>query len=189
MIPAGRINKVMTIHITGAKTLIRSPLPYLLIPVVYTFAFNYTGCAPKIRYTVKRNSFLPVVTDFYRGPLTELHGFLYFMPMNSVLRSVTFILLLLALSTLTGVAQTASAFVAQEASLQCCPHETSSDETPSDLPDCSLDCHCSSCQGVDVSYRLLLLNTSLETVLSHPAPLSFFPAGHQQSIEYPPETT
>gem|GEM_PF-5787842 len=121
--------------------------------------------------------------------MTELHCFLYFILMNSVLRTVTFILLLLALSTLTGVAQTASAFVAQEASLHCCPHEKSSDETPSELPGCSLDCHCSACQGVDVLYRLLLLNTSLETVLRHPSPLSFFPAGHQQSIEYPPETT
>jgi hypothetical protein len=107
--------------------------------------------------------------------------------MNSVLRTITFILLLLALSTLTGVAQTASAFVTLEASSLCCPHEKSSEETPSDLPDCSLDCHCSACQGVDVSYRLLLLNASLETVLQHPSPLSFFPAGHQRSIEYPPE--
>lgn len=108
--------------------------------------------------------------------------------MNSVLRTVTFILLLLALSTLTGVAQTALAFVAEEESSLCCPHEKSSEETHSDLPGCSQDCHCSACQGVDVPYRLLLLNTSIGTVLRHPSPLSFFAAGHQKSIDYPPET-
>lgn len=101
---------------------------------------------------------------------------------------MTFILLLLALSILTGIAQTTSALVTVEASSPCCPHETSSDETPRDTPACALDCHCSACQGVEVSYRFLLLNPSPETLLHPPTPLAAFPVGHQQSIEYPPET-
>ena len=108
--------------------------------------------------------------------------------MNSLLRIITCILLLLALSTLTGIAQTASALVTIEAPAPCCPHETSSDETPRDLPACTPDCHCSACQGVEVTYRFLLLNPSPEILLHPPAPLTTFPAGHQQSIEYPPET-
>ena len=108
--------------------------------------------------------------------------------MNSLLRIITFILLLLALSTLTGIAQTASALVSVEAAAPCCPHEKNSDETPVDYPACAPDCHCSACQGVEVSYRFLLLNPCPETLLHPPAPLAAFPAGHQPSIEYPPET-
>lgn len=120
--------------------------------------------------------------------MTDHHHFLYFLNVNSLLRTITCILLLLALSTLTGIAQTASALVTVEASAPCCPHETSSDETPRDLPACTPDCHCSACQGVEITYRLLLLNPSLETRLYPPAPLTTFPTGHQQAIDYPPET-
>jgi hypothetical protein len=107
---------------------------------------------------------------------------------NSLRRTITFILLLLALSTLTGIVQTASALMNVEATTPCCPHEKKSEETPADLPDCNQDCHCSNCQGADVSYRPLLLNSSLEALLQPPAPLTTFPPGHQQAIDYPPET-
>lgn len=107
--------------------------------------------------------------------------------MNSLLRILTCILLLLALSTLTGIAQTASALVTVETAAPCCPHETNGDETPRDLPACAPDCHCSACQGVEISYRFLLLNPSPESLLRPPAPLAAFPAGHRQSIDYPPE--
>ena len=108
--------------------------------------------------------------------------------MNSLRRIITFIILLLALSTLTGIAQTASALVNVEMTAPCCPHENESDETPFDLPDCNQDCHCSNCQGIDVSYRLLVLNPSLEALLQAPAPRTAFPPGHQLAIDYPPET-
>jgi hypothetical protein len=122
--------------------------------------------------------------------LTDLPGFLYFINVNSLLRIITFILLLLALSTLTGMAQTASSLVSVEApaTTPCCPHEKGSDETPSALPDCNQDCHCSHCQGVDVSYRLLFLNPSVETQLHPTVTLTTFPLGHQKAIDYPPET-
>jgi hypothetical protein len=120
--------------------------------------------------------------------LTDLPIFLYFIPVNSLPRIITFILLLLALSTLTGVAQTASALMSVETTAPCCPHEEESDETPFDLPDCNQDCHCSNCQGVEIFYRLLLLNPSHEALLQPSAPLTAFPPGHQQMIDYPPET-
>ncbi|MBE0503155.1 MAG: hypothetical protein IBX46_03410 [Desulfuromonadales bacterium] len=107
--------------------------------------------------------------------------------MNSLWRIITCILLLLALSTLTGIAQTASALLSMETTAPCCPHEKKSGETPFDLPDCNQDCHCSNCQGLDISYRLLLLNPSLEMRLQPPAPLTTFPPGHQPAIDYPPE--
>jgi hypothetical protein len=108
---------------------------------------------------------------------------------NSLLRIITFILLLLAFSTLTGIAQTASALMNVETTAPCCPHEKESNETPADLPDCNQNCHCSNCQGLDISYRLLLLNPSLEMRLHPPAPLTAFPPGHQLAIDYPPEPT
>lgn len=132
-----------------------------------------------------------VITQTIQGalrPLTEHHHFRYFLNVNSLLRIITCILLLLALSTLTGIAQTASTLVTVETSAPCCPHEKAGDEAPLDLPACAPDCHCSACQGVVISYRLLLLNPSPETCLHPPAPLTAFPAGHRQSIEYPPET-
>lgn len=119
--------------------------------------------------------------------MTDLPGFLYFRKVNSLRRIITFLLLLLALSTLTGITQTASALVNVETTAPCCPHEKESDETPFDLPDCNQDCHCSSCQGVDVSYRLLSLNPSFETLLQPPALLTVFSPGHQLAIDYPPE--
>lgn len=122
------------------------------------------------------------------SPLTALRYFLYLQQVNSLLRIITFILLLLALSTLTGIAQTASTLVNVAAATPCCPHENNSDAAPLDLPACAPDCHCSACQGVEVSYRFLLLNPSPETLLHPPAPPAAFPVGHQQSIEYPPET-
>lgn len=110
------------------------------------------------------------------------------MNVNSLRRIITFILLLLALSILTGGAQTASALMNVETAAPCCPHESNSGEAPFDLPDCNQDCNCSNCQGVDISYRLLLLNPSLEALLKPPVLLTTFPPGHQQAIDYPPET-
>ncbi len=111
------------------------------------------------------------------------------MNVNSLLRIITFILLLLALSTITGSAQTVSALMNLETAAPCCPHEEkNSGEAPFEFPDCNQDCNCSNCQGVDISYRLLLLNSSLEALLQPPVLLTTFPPGHYQAIDYPPET-